>query len=82
MVDLNHASSPVEPNLKLEKRGEEDKVDVTLFKQIVGSPRYIYNSISDIGFLVGLVRRYMDEPNVLHMKVARRILRPKRINKL
>lgn len=32
MDDSTSASSPVEPNLKLEKHGKEDKVDVTLFK--------------------------------------------------
>ena len=37
MDDLTPASSLVEPNLKLEKHGEEDKVDITFFKQIVES---------------------------------------------
>ena len=72
---LNPASSPVEPNVKLEKNEEEEKVDVTLFKQIMGSLRYLYNSRPDIGFAVGLVSKYMSEPRVSHMKVARRILR-------
>src|ERR1044072_7794287 len=72
---LNPASSPVEPNVKLEKNGEEEKVDVTLFKQIVGSLRYLCNSRLDIGFVVGLVSRYMSEPRVTHIKDARRILR-------
>ena len=75
MDDSNPASSPIEPNLKLENHGEEDKVDVTLFKQIVGSLRYMCNSRPDIGFAVGLVSRYMSEPRVSHMKAARRILR-------
>ena len=74
MNDSNPASSPVEPNVKLEKNGDEDKVDVTLFKQIVGSLRYLCNSRPDIGFAVGLVSRYMSEPRVSHMKAARRIL--------
>lgn len=75
MVDSNLASSPIEPNLKLEKHGDEDKVEVNLFKQIVGSLRYVCNSRLDIGFSVRLVSMYMDEPNVSHMKVARRIPR-------
>ena len=75
MDDSNPASSLVEPNVKLEKNGEEEKVDVTLFKKIVGSLRYLCNSRPDIGFIVRLVRRYMSEPRVSHMKAARRILR-------
>ncbi|XP_058752128.1 secreted RxLR effector protein 161-like [Vicia villosa] len=75
MDDLNPASLPIETNLKLEKHGEEDKVDVTLFKQIIGSLRYVCNSGSVIGFTIGLLSRYMSEPRVSHMKTARRILR-------
>lgn len=75
MDDLNPVLSPVKPNLKLEKHGEEEKVDATLFKLIVGSLRYLCNSIPDIRFSIGLVSRYMDVPKVLHMKVARRIPR-------
>jgi hypothetical protein len=75
MFECNHAASPVEANLKLEKCGEEEKVDATLFKQIVGSLRYLCNIRPDIGFSVGLVSRYMDDPRISHMKAARRILR-------
>lgn len=75
MVDSNLTSSPVEPNLKLKKHENEDKVDVTLFKQIVGSLRCVWKSRLDIGFSVGLVRRIMDESKVSHMKTVRRILR-------
>jgi len=45
----------IEANMKLEKDGEEDKVDATSFKQIVGSFRYLCNRRLDICFLVGLV---------------------------
>ena len=75
MEDSNPTSSLVEPNLKLEKHEEEDNFDATFFKQSFGSLRYMCNSRVDIGFLVGLVSRYMDEPKVSHMKTARRILR-------
>ncbi|XP_058769050.1 uncharacterized mitochondrial protein AtMg00810-like [Vicia villosa] len=75
MDDSNPTSSPVKTNLKLEKHGEEYKVDVTSFKQIIGFLRYVCNSRPDIDFTVRLVSRYMSEPRVSHKKVARRILR-------
>ncbi|XP_050875835.1 secreted RxLR effector protein 161-like [Lathyrus oleraceus] len=75
MDDSAPASSPVEPNLKLEKHRKEDKVGATLFKQNVGSQRYMCNSQPDRGFSVRLMRRYMSEPMVPHVKAARRILR-------
>jgi len=61
MLESNPAISPIEANPKLEKCGEEEKVDATLFKKIVGSLRYLCNSRPDIGFSVGLVSRYMDD---------------------
>ncbi|XP_058784319.1 secreted RxLR effector protein 161-like [Vicia villosa] len=75
MGDSNPASSHVETNLKLEKHGEEDKVNVTLFKKIIKSLRYVCNNRPDIGFVVGLVSRYTSKPSVSHMDAGRRILR-------
>lgn len=75
MLDSNPAATPIEVNLKLEKNGDNDKVDVTLFKQIIGSLRHVCNNRPDIGFSVGLVSKYMDEPIVSHTKATRRILR-------
>lgn len=80
MDDLTIAFSSVEPNLKLEKNGEENKVYANLFKQIDGSLSYVCNNRPDIGFLVWLVSKYMSEPKVSHMKVARRILRHMKVN--
>lgn len=67
VLKSNPAAFPIKSNLKLEKNGDEDKVDATLFKQIVGSLRYVRNSRPDIGFSVGLVSRYMDDLRVSHM---------------
>lgn len=39
--DSTPASSVIEPNLKFEKHGEEDKFNATLFKKIVRSLRYV-----------------------------------------
>ncbi|XP_050877810.1 secreted RxLR effector protein 161 [Lathyrus oleraceus] len=75
MDNLTSASLSVKPNLKLEEHGKEHKVDTTFFKKIVGSLRYVCNSLPDIGFSVGLVSKYLNEPKVSHMKAVRRILR-------
>lgn len=75
MDDSTPASSLIEPKLKLEKHGEEDKVDATLFKKIVGSLRYVCNSRPDISFSIKLISIYMSKPRVSHLKATRRILR-------
>lgn len=74
MLDSNPAASPIKPNLKLEKHGDKDKVDVTLLKNIVCSLSYAFNNRPAIGFSVGLVNGYMGELRVSHMKAVRRIL--------
>ncbi|GAU42259.1 hypothetical protein TSUD_327370 [Trifolium subterraneum] len=75
MTDCTPAITPMETNLKLEKNENEDAIDPTMFKQIVGSLRYLCNSRSNICFAVGLVSRFMEDPRESHMKADTRILR-------
>ncbi|CAJ2646460.1 unnamed protein product [Trifolium pratense] len=75
MSDCTYAITPMETNLKLEMNESEDAVDPTMFKQIVGSLRYLCNSRPDICFEVGLISRFMEDPRQSHMKAAVRILR-------
>lgn len=71
----NPTKTPVEVGTKLTKKGEGPLVDPTLFKQIVGSLRYLTCTRPDISYGVGLISRFMESPNQSHMKVARRIMR-------
>jgi hypothetical protein len=48
MDKCNPVSNPCETNSKLEECSEEDMVDSTMFKQMVGSLRYLCNSRPDI----------------------------------
>lgn len=75
MINCNPTVTPVEVNLKLEKGGDEKAVDATVFKQMVGSLRYICNSRLDISYGVGLVSRFMDDPRHSHLVAIKRILR-------
>jgi len=62
--------------LHQKKYGSEEKVvDVTFFKQIVGSLRYLCNSRLDICYGVGLISRFMDGPRKQRMVDAKRIMR-------
>ena len=75
MMSCNPASTPVEPGLKLVKDESEKSVDSTLFKQVVGSLRYLCNTRPDISFAVGLISRFSDDPKASHWAAAKRILR-------
>ena len=58
-MSCNLASTPVDPGLGLVKDESEKSVDSTLFKQVVGSLRYLCNTRPDISFAVGLISRYL-----------------------
>ncbi|RZC15548.1 Copia protein isoform B [Glycine soja] len=75
MMSCNPASTPVEPGLKLVKDESEKSVDSTLFKQVVGSLRYLCNTRPDFSFVVSLISRFSNNPKASHWAVAKRILR-------
>ncbi|GAU39052.1 hypothetical protein TSUD_396570 [Trifolium subterraneum] len=75
MEHCNEAETPMEANLKLSKGEDEQAVDATLFKQVVGSLRFICNTRLDINYAVGSVSRFMSNPKASHMVAAKRILR-------
>jgi hypothetical protein len=75
MESCNEADTPMEANLKLSKDENEQAVDATLFKQVVGSLRFICNTRPDINYAVGSVSRFMSNPKASHMIAAKRILR-------
>ena len=75
MEECNLAKIRVEFGLKLGAGLDEKPVDATLFKQMVGSLRYLCHSRPDIAYGVGLVSRNMNDPRTSHMAAAKRILR-------
>ncbi|KAE9622079.1 putative RNA-directed DNA polymerase [Lupinus albus] len=51
------------------------RLDDTLYKQIVGSMRFLCNSKPDLSYGVGLVSRFMCNPKKSHTLAAKRLLR-------
>ncbi|XP_047171768.1 uncharacterized mitochondrial protein AtMg00810-like [Vigna umbellata] len=75
MNHCNSANTPTEVGLKLEKDPEEEGVDPTEYRKMVGSLRYLCNTRPDISYNVGLVSRYMQNPRISHLMAIKRILR-------
>lgn len=77
MEDCNPVKNPIVPGQKLSKEGEGEgaAVDPTVFKQLIGSLRYLIVTRPDLTYSVNLVSRYMEEPREIHMLAAKRILR-------
>jgi hypothetical protein len=75
MENCNIAETPMEANLKLPRNDDEQAVDATLFKQVVGSLRFICNTRTYINYVVGSVSRFMSKPKTSHLIATMRILR-------
>lgn len=67
MQDCNPVKSPIEYGLKLSKDSEGEKVDSTLFKQIVGNLMYLTATKPELMYSVSLISRYMESPTEMHL---------------
>ena len=76
MVNCKSTPTPVETctNL-LRKEDDSVKVDLTLFKRLVGSLMYLTATRLDIMYVVRLISRIMESPKDSHWQVGKRILR-------
>jgi len=75
MMDCNPAATPAELSLKLIQDETEVLVDETLYRQMIGSLRYICHSRPEITYSVGIVSRFLSNPKQSHLVAAKRILR-------
>ena len=67
--------APVEPKLQLLKDSDEDDVDPTQYRRLIGSLRYLCHTRHDLAYSVGVVSRFMQKPEVSHLTATKRILR-------
>ena len=75
MSESKPVKSPIVPGIKMNKDVDGVIVDVTYFKQIVGSLMYLTTTRPDIMFSVSLISKYMSKPTKLHIQAVKRILR-------
>ncbi|GAU50483.1 hypothetical protein TSUD_409690 [Trifolium subterraneum] len=75
MLGCNPAATPIEVNPRLELDDTGENVNSTLYRQMVGSLRYLCNSRPDLSFAVGAVSRFVESPKQSHMVAVKRILR-------
>ena len=75
MEECNEAIITVLSGVKLIEENEAKVVDGTLYKQIVGSLKFLCNRRPNLSYGVGLINRFMHDPRTPHLEVAKHILR-------
>ncbi|XP_058733585.1 uncharacterized mitochondrial protein AtMg00810-like [Vicia villosa] len=75
MEHCNSAITPCEARLQLFKSEDEQDVDPTQYRILIGSLRYLCNTRLDLAFSVGIANRFIERPKVFHMAAVKRILR-------
>ena len=68
-------STPMDTNLKLLSDESLELVDMTQYRQIIGSLMYLTNTRLDICFVVNTLSQYLVKPRRIHLIVAKHVMR-------
>lgn len=74
MADCKPRPTPFLSGVKLEAQCSFPLVDVTFYRQLVGSLIYLTHTCPDISFADGMISRFMQEPHELHWNSTKHIL--------
>jgi hypothetical protein len=74
MVDCMAAATPMEERLRLSHDSTAKEVDVTLYRRIIGSLRYLIHTRPDLTYAVGYVSRFLEQPTEEHLQAVKKIL--------
>ena len=75
MMDCKSITMPMMINLKLFGDTTSERVDATLYRQMIGSLMYLTNMRPDICFAVNTLSQYMVDSRHVHLIAAKHVLR-------
>ena len=75
MMESKPVNTPIDSNVKLEIKNDEDPVDKGQYQRLVGKLIYLSHTQPHITFVVSCVSQFMHFPSRSHMKAVYRILR-------
>ena len=75
MLDCKSMVTPMDTNLKLLFDETLELVDMTQYKQIIGSLIYLMNTRTYICFVVNTLSRYLVKTRQVHLIVAKHVMR-------
>ena len=75
LAECNAVSTPLEARVKFTNIEESDIVDVTTYKSLIGSLRYLTHTRPDLLYSIGILSRYMEKPSQEHLNAVKRVIR-------
>ena len=75
MFECKSMATPMDTHLNLLADALLELVDVTLYRQIIGSLMYLMNTRPDICFLVNTLSHYVVEPRHVHLVATKDVMR-------
>ena len=75
MLECKSMATPMDSNLKLLADESSELVDVTQYKQIIGSLMYLTNTSPAICFSMKTLSQYIVEPRGVHLVVVKHVIR-------
>lgn len=73
--ECNPTKFPMELRAAITKDEGENSVNSAEFKSVVAELQYLVHTQPDISYAVGIISRFMEKPTIMHLNVARRIMR-------
>ena len=75
LTGCNTVDTPMEQRIKLSATKPGAEIDISRYRSIIGSLRYLVNTRPDIAYSVGIVSRFMEAPGKEHWAAVKRIVR-------
>ena len=73
--ECNAATTPLEARAQFTNEEGRSTVNSTVYQSLIGSLRYLTHTRPDLLFSVGILNRYMENPNQEHYNGVKRVLR-------
>ena len=75
LTECNEVSTPLEAREKFTTTEESDRVNVTTYRSLIGSLRYLTHTRLDLLYFVGILCRYMEKASQEHLNALKRVIR-------
>jgi hypothetical protein len=75
MMDCKAIPTSMLTNMNLLNNTSSETMDATMYKQMIGSLMYLMNTRPNICFAVNTLSQYMVEPRIVHLVVAKHVMR-------